>query len=526
MKKNASQRWFETSFLVKQATDALPLIFTVVLGVVLRLHQLEARAFYDEAASWTFAHLGWHNFWDVMWNYEGNMVFYYVLLRGWTIFGDSEFAVRSLSVITGTASILAIYLLGSYLFNRQTGRVSAALLAVHAFHVHFSQEARGYALQTLLLILSTYLFAKVTLPRPDCAKASTSSQKLWAAYIVVSALAVYSQLFAVLVLAAQWLSPGFSTLKKVGLATVAKSICALALLTAPIAFFVLFQDKGQLSWVPPLSTDRFIRFIEVFTGSSSLLSAIYITLCLYAIVSFVRANAHTKQPTGALAVTAQKTHQRLLILWLIFPIAITIVASTAIGPLFVDRLFVMCLPALVLLAGFSIVEMGQISTLFQAISVTLLAAMIALSIQGNATVWRTIPPSRSDFQNMAEYVLSHQEANDAAFVFPAATSLSLNYYLHQSRQTMPETESSLEIVFPNFGDTPSGAQPIPIRGNVEAAIANTQRIWLILDNRSIEPLPERVQALKMTRLTLAENFTQCQERKSFGRNLTVELCTR
>src|SRR5439155_24738451 len=125
----------------------------------IRLHLLAARSLWiDEAASVRFATLPWWSFLHMLWDYQGNMSLYYLVLRWWIHLGDTEFMVRSLSVLLGVLTIPAIYFLCTRLFDRATGLTSAALLSVHSFHVHWSQETRAYPLLTLLLALASYFF--------------------------------------------------------------------------------------------------------------------------------------------------------------------------------------------------------------------------------------------------------------------------------------------------------------------------------------------------------------------------------
>ena len=163
------------------------LIGLMICGTIVRLYGIELRrGFYDEAASWTFARLNWTNFWKVMWDYEGNMVFYYILLKGWLLFGDTEIAVRGLSVVVGVLSIPVLYLLGKRHVDRRVGILSAVFLVFHAFHIEWSQQARSYVVVLLLLLISTYLLV--------AAIESTKPAKFWVGYVLAGALACIAAL--------------------------------------------------------------------------------------------------------------------------------------------------------------------------------------------------------------------------------------------------------------------------------------------------------------------------------------------
>src|SRR5438105_8575986 len=170
----------------------------LALAAALRFLQLIRFSFWiDEGVSVAIARLDGWNFLRILWRREANMSFYYLLLRGWLLFGSSEFFIRSLSVIFGVLSVGAIYALAARMRNRMTGLVAALLLPINAYHLRYSEEARGYSLAVLLTIVSWYFFLRAV---------EQPSSKHSRAYILSSALAAASHFYAVLVLLAQWMS--------------------------------------------------------------------------------------------------------------------------------------------------------------------------------------------------------------------------------------------------------------------------------------------------------------------------------
>src|SRR5439155_14448315 len=189
----------------QQRTSSLHEWAIVVLitaaAAVLRFYALSAKSFwFDEGVSVAIARLGWYDFAHILWRREANMSLYYMLLRPWLHLGSSEAFIRSLSVLFALATIPAVYLLGRKLFDSRVGLIAALLLAVNAYHVRYSQEARSYALMTFLCVLSSLYFVK-SLEEP--------SRRNRALYLVSSVLAVYAQFFAELLILAQWLSLRF-----------------------------------------------------------------------------------------------------------------------------------------------------------------------------------------------------------------------------------------------------------------------------------------------------------------------------
>jgi uncharacterized membrane protein len=139
---------------------------------------------------------------------------YFVLLRGWMrTVGESVVAVRSLAVIFGILAIPAMYALAlevctwgaplpGILWPRFTAGVAALWVALSPVEVQFSRINRQYSLLILLIIVSSWLLLRA-LRRSGSPDAPSTGWLDWAAYGVVSALGLYTQLFFGLVIVAQ-----------------------------------------------------------------------------------------------------------------------------------------------------------------------------------------------------------------------------------------------------------------------------------------------------------------------------------
>ena len=86
---------------------------------------------------------------------------YYLFLKLWmTVFGRSEIAVRSLSLLFGIGSVGAVYLLAGELYDRRTGLVAALLMAISTFQIQYSQTARMYTMLVFFATLSLYFYVR------------------------------------------------------------------------------------------------------------------------------------------------------------------------------------------------------------------------------------------------------------------------------------------------------------------------------------------------------------------------------
>src|SRR4051794_13188281 len=69
--------------------------------------------------------------------------------------GDADTWIRLPSLLAGTAMVPLTYLLGARTVGRTAGLVGAALVALSPFALHFSTEARPYAVEGMLVLVAT-----------------------------------------------------------------------------------------------------------------------------------------------------------------------------------------------------------------------------------------------------------------------------------------------------------------------------------------------------------------------------------
>jgi mannosyltransferase len=89
---------------------------------------------------------------------DGHGFLYFALLWLWLQGENSEFALRSLSVFLGAASVCLIYGVGSNLLDRRTAVIGTILFVTSPFLIWYSQEARYITLMLLSTLLTMYAF--------------------------------------------------------------------------------------------------------------------------------------------------------------------------------------------------------------------------------------------------------------------------------------------------------------------------------------------------------------------------------
>jgi len=477
-------------------TAAIIAVVTLVSTGV-RLYHLAGRSLWmDEAASVYLATMPWWPFLRLLWGYQGNMTLYYLALRTWIHFGDSEFVVRSLSVLFGILTIPAIYALGRRLFDRTTGLIAAALLSVHSFHVAFSQEARGYSLLVLLLLLTTYVFI--------AAMESNQKQWKWILFAVAAALCVYTHIFAVLVLAAHALAIVFPRPFRVRLSTLALTASVFGSFVAPMAAFVLLHHSDQINWIPRPALDEFFVFLQLLTGQGGVvLAGAYLTLCGLA---FWRSY-------GVAGSDQEQWALRLLGLWLVLPPTLTL-AATVIKPLFFPRYMLMCVPALVILAARGIIRLGCLQTgkYWAATAAFTFVLIITLSAWGTHQYFVNFSMETSDWRSAVSYILEHQQPGDG-IIFYIPNTYPYRYYAHRAA-TQHGVAAAPDILYP-----PVLWRPLS-RIEMERDISGRKRVWLVLHFESLDP-----EKSGLIQSSLEEANLHLQYKKIFpGQDLiTVEL---
>ena len=82
---------------------------------------------------------------------------YFALLHYWMLAaGQSDFSIRTLSLLPGVFTVAFAFRMGVDLGSRRAGLIAAILLATGAFQVWYSQEARMYSWLLLSGMVSTW----------------------------------------------------------------------------------------------------------------------------------------------------------------------------------------------------------------------------------------------------------------------------------------------------------------------------------------------------------------------------------
>jgi mannosyltransferase len=498
---------------------ALTLLASFAAGVVLRFLFLVRKPFwFDEAFSVEVARLDWRNFLHLLSWREANMSLYYVLLRGWLHLGQGEFFIRSLSVVAAVATLPALYWLGRLLFNRRVALIAVTLVSFNAYHVRYAQEARSYAVFVLLGTLSSAFF--VTFLREPSHRNRTG-------YVLTSTLVVYAHFYALLLVAAHWLAwclrPHTADISGAisagdeggrGLVISAQMRHAwiwIGVSVLPLLIFVGKLGAGPIRWIQRPSFHDLLEYYEHMAGNDGLpLLALYAAACAAAIAPVA------KRLLGRVNVDWETWRIQFLLLWLLFPVALTVLLSWA-RPVFLGRYMVFCLPAFVVLAAAGLARLRPAWLLGPALAVVLL-----LSLQGTLAYYdHDFDLARDGAGAATDYVLDRAQPGDVVVFHIAETRVAYEFFrsLRSGANSADEYSGASfgpKIVYPDHGGKLDYRDFTgkPTSEFLRSLSARYGRVWVVLMNNGSPAAPDPT-TLMLTQI-LGEAFPQMR-RAEFSR---------
>ena len=457
----------------------------------MRFRCLSCKTFwFDECFSVEVARIDWRNFLHLMWWREANMSLYYLILRAWLHLGQSPLFIRSLSALVSAASLPAIYWVAKLLYDRRVALIATALLAFNAYSARYAQEARSYALFTLLAALSSGLLIS-WLQQSNADLRSQSATSKWEslgrwAYLISSVLAVYAHFYALLLIAAHWIALSWVAPQHQPASVVIRRtwrIIAVAVL--PLLVFVAKTGAGPIRWIQHPGIHDLAAFFEHLAGgTNAALPIIFFAACIAAILPLGRS-------VWSCAQNWDVWRTQFLLLWLLFPIVLTVLLSFA-RPVFLARYMIFCLPALLILVAAGLARLNGW------LLAPALVAVVLLSLQGTAFVYSHDFDTERDASGAAtHFILDHTEPGDAIVFHIAETRVPYEFFrtLRAGTSTAsPHFTAQLgpEILFPHHGPgldyRDFTGKPTP--EFVHTAAQNHPRLWLMLMNNGPADKPD------------------------------------
>ncbi len=259
------------------------------------------------------------------WTKETNMWLYYFLLLVWQQLGQSEFVIRSFSVLLAAASIIQVYSLGKSMEEDQAALFSLILLSVNSFFLRYAQEARSYMLFTFLSILSMHAFY-VILKNP-------TDRRYKIIFIFSSIAMVYSHLFGCLIIFVQGILYIINPFKRISLLLMGGLFLSICLGISPLLFAA--QSAHMVDWI---RRPQFADLINIFTdysGGNILLCGLTLGVLVHSLFNFIKKKKYAGD---------RGWNFIFLCGWSFLPVLISFSYSHISKPVFLDRYVLMCVP--------------------------------------------------------------------------------------------------------------------------------------------------------------------------------------
>ena len=493
-------------------THWLLLALLLATCVVVRLLFLASKPFWlDECFSVEIARISVGNFLHLMWWREANMSLYYLLLRVWLSIratsGQSEFFIRSLSVVMAAATLPSIYWLARQLYDRRVALIAAALFTFNAYSVRYSQEARSYALFLLLATLSSGLliaFVRAPVPRNR------------SGYVIVSILAVYAHFYALLLLFVHWLvlrwlgrepgtdpsstDPPSTDSSATPAAQFRRMWITIGIAVLPLLVFVAKTGAGPIRWIQRPGLRDLMQFYEYLAGSNHWpLAAICVVACFAAV-------APLGKKLWARNQNPENWRVQFLLLWIFCPVMLTALLSFA-RPLFLSRYMIFCLPPLLILVAAGLARLRRLWVL-----ALVLTAVLLLSLQGVFFVYgHDLDDERDASGEATNFILDHTQPGDAILFHIAATRIPYEFF--RSLRAREDTASPKfaarlgpDVLFPSHGPGLNYRDFTgkPTADLLRAVALDHARVWVVLMNNGPSGKPDPT--TEMLTKTLPESF--------------------
>lgn len=407
----------------------LGLLLVILLGAFLRFHELgEESLWNDELESWRQSSFG--TFAEVLdkgvipdTHPPAFAAILFLVERG---LGTREWQLRLPSAISGTLSVVLVFLIGRRVGGEKVGLLASLFMAVTWAPVYYSQEARNYALLMLLSLAASYLWLEMTLSLSDGKDLGT-----WGpvGYALSGAATAYTHYFGLMLVGLQALFLlGLALVKRRGVLPVLAAYVAMGLLFVPWlpAMFEQATRTSRIGWIQPPTIRAFPAFISFAFNRSQWVGLIVLALLGWLAWSQVRTLVRERNQRVTSLLTSPEV---LLAYWLVAPMVVAYVISRAWSPIFTQRNLLICLaPAYILLAR-AIFELP-----FPRLAQSLVGLGIAAFALGNLifTMGYYREDQKEQFREVVHYVVeNHSGASGHPIIGYSRFPQYFDYYFEQ-----------------------------------------------------------------------------------------------
>jgi len=401
------------------------ILLIIAFAFFLRIWKLDLQSLWvDELHNMLEADpgLSWRDLFFALKHSDPHPPLYYIAERlCFSVFGHTAFVARMVSVLAGTASVWAMWLLGREMLNRRLGHILAVITCVNYYNLYYSQEARGYIFVFLFAALSTvYLVRMIKAP----------GRKQIILYIISALCLLYTHYFSLFLIIAHGVT---GLIMLVVERTAAERIRLFRRLLA--AFVVV--GVGYLPWLPffkavsrirsfwikPIAPDFVQTFFFEYFGNPGLLKPLLILLPVIYLVHVsldMKKDASVKLKDNPLLLSFMVVSCTLFISYII-----PYVRSLLATPMLYARYTIIVLPVILLTLAYGIESFRS-----KPVKILILSAFTVCSLVH--IVWAKkyySRPWKTQFRELTAYIVHYNHRNYP--VLSEKTSWHQSYYFRK-----------------------------------------------------------------------------------------------
>lgn len=423
---------------------------------------------------------------------------YYIMLRIWRIpFGETEFALRYLSVLGGVLMVALIFRLArAFNFGLPVASLAALLVATSPYLIWYSQEAKMYTLLPSLVLLAAFAYRRALIAPSDTNKIPRWQMVgWWALFVVATSLSFYIHILSPLMMAvyAVWAILQIDDLKRHWRGWLA----AMACLTLPYLFLLGWQldllrrvlsggfESGHSFYPFP---EQVSLLAHVYSSGvlRTELSRIAIGLSIFLLLLGLVA-------PPSLLKNIDYRRRFVFGAWLVLPNILIYVVSLQ-APIFEDRYLIYLAPAFYLLMSVGLFALWRRVALAGA---AVLVVFIGFNLwigQGQTSI-----PIKPDFRAASTYIQSHTQTT------PPTVMVQMPYLQYTFDYYYPAEYQLLEGLWTN-----NGRSEAEVAQEMSQRVAGVSSLWLVVSEEAM--WDER----RLTRQWLNENANLVDQQRFIG----------
>lgn len=398
----------------------------LILGATVRMYGLTRQSLWlDEANGVRIAEKSFQEIVSELKDDVSPPLHYFIMHVWMKIFGSGELSTRVFVCIFGVLLIPAIYYVGSSLFGRRMGMISAFIAAVGQFHVRYSQEVRMYSMLALLGLLSIYLLYRAI---------TTNSKTYWIGYTLFTALTIYTHNYGIFIAvsgAVFFAIHAMTQGTRLRSFLIAQGIIAILYLPwLPVLLMRHYRSGAIVGWIPHMRPYHLYETFRIYSGLSfevfgPVTNSLIMWLGLALFMCYFLAGIFSIRKHKKVFVPYIQNNMELVLLLCYFFVTLGIPMLISIKkPIYLTgRYSIAAWPAFPLILGLGVSKIRNRYNL--AIVLAFIMLISSISLYWHHSVWAKSHDDRS----IAALIESKANEDDLIVFVPSWIDVPINYYL-------------------------------------------------------------------------------------------------